>query len=243
LNAAVMTTKNEQDIVGACVAHLFAEGIDRLYVADASDDATPEILRSFENVVVRPDRGRYTDQAGWTNRLIEEAADDGADWIVPLDADEFPTVPTGGTVAHALWESAGPALIVDVYDHRDRDHRYLDLRHQKVYFRYERGATVGVGSHRVNLPSGGVPQAGPVVIHEWCYRSFGHFCAKARQRIADLSPEYREMGWGGHHARLEGWSDQMMLDEWDRLTGRGVVYDPLPGGDLLRSHQEPYLPA
>lgn len=230
MNAAVMTTKNEEDIVGDCLAHIFREGIDRVYVADASTDGTRAILRKFGKVHMVYDQGKYTNQAGWTDRLTALAGTDGADWILPLDADEFPRSVQGGTVADALWECGARLLSIDVFDHLDRERRYLEPRHQKVAFRYQWGAKVGVGAHHVTLHSNPVPVSGVLEYHEWCYRSFDHFLAKSRQRIEDLSPEYREMGWGGHHARLEGWSDAEMAEEWERLIKRPLMMDPLVPG-------------
>src|SRR5262249_25036579 len=96
---AISTVKNEIDIVEAFVRHTM-NFVDHLVVADnGSTDGTLEILRGLEaeglplTVSVDPSAGKYLSQR--MTRLMREAVQrHAADWVVPLDADEFLIVPS-----------------------------------------------------------------------------------------------------------------------------------------------------
>ena len=91
--AALMMVRNEQDVIATCIGHLFSLGVDRIYVTDnGSSDATPEILRQIAIATGRlehdSDPGEYW-QADVLTSLARRAAANGADWVLPTDADEF----------------------------------------------------------------------------------------------------------------------------------------------------------
>ncbi len=95
----VSCVKNEGDVIEAFVRHNLAL-LDRLILIDhGSTDNTADILRALvaEGLPVRVHRddsiGKH--QAVKMTRLMREAAADGADWIILLDADEFLSCPPG----------------------------------------------------------------------------------------------------------------------------------------------------
>ena len=92
LVVGVMMVRNEADVVRANVLHHHRQGIRQLLIVDdGSTDGTPELLEELEREgLVRwfHHSGIFL-QAAWTNRLMQQARLDGADWVVPLDADEF----------------------------------------------------------------------------------------------------------------------------------------------------------
>src|SRR5947209_727371 len=89
-----MMVRNEAAIIADSVGHLLhGVGVDRLYVADnGSTDATPVLLRRIATADARlrvrhaPGAFRQTEVM---NGLLQEAMQDGADWLLPNDADEF----------------------------------------------------------------------------------------------------------------------------------------------------------
>ena len=85
--------RNEVDIAGLTVLHHLSQGLDRILVLDnGSTDGTEEVLRQLAE---EDDRIRWTrddspfDQAGIMTELAREAYHQGADWVLPFDADEF----------------------------------------------------------------------------------------------------------------------------------------------------------
>ncbi len=92
-----MLVRNEAPIVADSIGHLLLNiRVDRLYVADnGSTDATPAILQRIAamdgRVSVQRISGAYRPEAA-TAALVGQAIDDGADWILPIDADEFPWI-------------------------------------------------------------------------------------------------------------------------------------------------------
>src|SRR5260370_15308678 len=96
--AAVTTVQNECDIGESFIRHN-AAFFDRLYILDhRSTDKTPVILRKLADeglplVLSRNDHGIFYQRPTMT-RLIKGACDDYP-WVfvVPLDCDEFVSLP------------------------------------------------------------------------------------------------------------------------------------------------------
>jgi glycosyltransferase involved in cell wall biosynthesis len=92
---AVIGCLDEQDLIGPCLAHLARIGVTAVVVIDAgSTDDTRAIARlAGATVVTRPDW--VTDYASESSYLVDLAKNLGTDWVLILDADEFP-IPRGG---------------------------------------------------------------------------------------------------------------------------------------------------
>ncbi|NJK93350.1 MAG: glycosyltransferase family 2 protein [Blastochloris sp.] len=89
----VACVKNESDVIEAFVRHNLVY-LNKLILLDhGSTDATPAILQSLQQEglpleVIRDDSlGKL--QGPKMTRLMQQAARDGADWILLLDGDEF----------------------------------------------------------------------------------------------------------------------------------------------------------
>jgi predicted O-methyltransferase YrrM len=112
----VMVVRNEADILAVNVAHHLALGIDYFLIADnGSSDGTTSLLEELG----RDGRVRWTSadgvfhQSEVTTALAREAFLRGADWIVPIDADEFWHAPRGN-FREVLERSSAGALQVAV---------------------------------------------------------------------------------------------------------------------------------
>jgi glycosyltransferase involved in cell wall biosynthesis len=108
--AAFMMVRNEAAIIADSLGHLLHTVlVDRLYVADnGSTDATPAILRRIAAADPRLavfDRAGPFRQPEVMNDLLRQAVDDGADWLIPADADEF--LPLDGGALRAACAAAG----------------------------------------------------------------------------------------------------------------------------------------
>ncbi len=225
---AVMATMNEAGIVGKNIEHLLAQGVDRVLVCDGgSTDETREILKWWvTEVLVIVDRDPVFHQVAVMNDLIRWAGGHfDADWILPVDADEFwfATDPNL-TIRDALEQSADEKLYVPVWHHVDWEHRWTEPKMQKVAFRYRPGVEVTMGHHNCNIPGGiwGVLEA-----RELQYQSFPHFLTKIAQQLKTLDPDLPE-GDAAHIKRLRGLSRDEMYEEWERMCTKQTVYDPIP---------------
>ena len=89
-----LVVRDEEDILETNLRYHLAQGVDFIYALDHnSTDATPDILRSFEQMgVLRMLRegGDVHDQAPRVTRLARLAHEElRADWVINNDADEF----------------------------------------------------------------------------------------------------------------------------------------------------------
>ena len=112
----LMLVRNEADILRVNLRHHLSSGIDRFLVVDnGSSDGTGQILQEFARegrVRWTRDAGRYR-QAEITTELAREASREGADWVIPIDADEFWRA-MDGDLRSVLERTADSALRVQV---------------------------------------------------------------------------------------------------------------------------------
>jgi hypothetical protein len=87
-----MVVRDAADLIGPVIRNTLALGVERVHVLDnGSTDGTPRVLRRLaRRLPVRwsSDTGPFR-QAAMTNALLAEAFAAGADWAIPIDADEF----------------------------------------------------------------------------------------------------------------------------------------------------------
>ena len=92
---AVSMIRNDADIVASFLGHCGAL-FDRVFAVDHySSDGTAEMLAAATRkmpLTLRTFRQRDKRQGDILTTLAREAFADGADWVVPHDADEFPEV-------------------------------------------------------------------------------------------------------------------------------------------------------
>ncbi len=225
----VMATLNEADIIAKNVDHLLGQGVDRILICDGgSTDGTRDILHWWPGrVETITDPRRPFKQVQIMCDLIAYAGDHyGADWILPIDADEFWFADDSNYTIRQALEAAQlyRKLYVPVWHHTDWDHRWVQPKMQKVAFRYQPGVTVTMGHHDCSIPGGkwGILQA-----RELQYQSFAHFLAKIRQQIETLDPAL-PAGDAAHVKQYRGMSRDEMLHEWEEMQAKPTVYDPIP---------------
>ena len=226
--AAVAMVLNEADIIETSIRHLFAEGIDEMYLAVGEcDDNSWNIIESLDLPIhMYHDTDEVWHQAAWTNELIARAGTDGHEWIVPFDADEFVYATNSDSIADTLADCPHDNLLLHQWGHHSWGAREVTPRTQpKVAFRYSFGVTVSMGAHACSLPGG---QWDVLDIREWQFLSFDHFCKKVRTRIATLDPVERARGNGWHMTRFDGKSDEEMRTEWEAIQAIPTIADPIP---------------
>lgn len=221
--AAVSIIKNEADIVGFTVGHLFAEGVDRIYVIDESSDGTREILAGLGVVLVGWDRP-YA-QAQMMTYLANLAASDGAEWIIPFDADEL-WCALDGTLATMLAGCPVDKVWVPIYDQLGDYRAATPKPLPKVTFRWHPGSQLAEGNHDVfGIP--GVAAEGGIEIREYQNRSLAQFIRKAH-RNRDLFAANPQLppSYGAHNRRWAAMTDQEVTEEWERIQQEPRVFSP-----------------
>ena len=112
----VMMVRNEADVLRINVLHHLDQGVDYFLIVDnGSWDGTDGVLQEMSRngrVGWIRDPGPYH-QSEITTELAREAFQRGADWVVPIDADEFWWAP-GSNFREVLEESEAGALEVEV---------------------------------------------------------------------------------------------------------------------------------
>jgi predicted O-methyltransferase YrrM len=113
----LMMVRNAADILQINLLHHLALGIDQFLIVDnGSTDGTSQILEQLSRDTGRVqwtrDEGPYR-QAEITTGLAHEAYLQGADWVVPVDADEFWHAP-GGDLRQVLERTEAGALGVQL---------------------------------------------------------------------------------------------------------------------------------
>jgi len=102
---AVSMVRNEIDIVEAFVRHTLAVVDQHVVLDNGSHDGTLDVLKSLRReglpieLIEDPEPGKR--QGERTTKLMREHAlsKHGADWVLPIDADEFLVIGTGGLIS------------------------------------------------------------------------------------------------------------------------------------------------
>ena len=112
----LMMVRNEADIIRVNVLHHLTHGIDHFLIVDnGSSDGTDKILQELSQtgrVQWTRDLGSFR-QSEITTDLAREAFLRGADWVLPIDADEFWYAPRG-SLKPVLEKSSAGALNVTI---------------------------------------------------------------------------------------------------------------------------------
>jgi glycosyltransferase involved in cell wall biosynthesis len=120
----IVLVRDERDVIRLSIAHHLALGLDAVLVTDnGSTDGTAELLdrlsREDPRIQWQSVEGPFN-QVEYRTELAREAVRQGADWILPFDADEFWWV-RGGDLRAMLAGSAAGALranAIDFIQHR-----------------------------------------------------------------------------------------------------------------------------
>lgn len=219
---AIMMVKNEEDVIASTVGHLLRQGAAGVLVADnLSTDATLEVLLSLagtdRRVHVARDREPAYYQAAKMSYLASRVWAAGADWVVPVDADEHWFAPDStladyflrseSTLAWAAMHEAYPVNADAAWDPHgpiqvERDAGPLP----KVAFKAQPWTWIGDGNHSLR----GVPPSGQAdlkLLH-YQYRSQVQFSGKVLRGVEALDRAVGQNPQMGQH-----WREQASLDE------------------------------
>jgi hypothetical protein len=244
--------RDEADVIEGTLRHM-ADEVDHLIVADnLSSDGTRDTLDRLAaelplTVVDDPDPAYH--QSAKMSRLAEQAAEMGAMWIVPFDADELWIAPqriraTLDGLDCQVVEAVLFNHLCTAIDPGGADPFVtMQWRHRepgalpKVAFRWEPGAVIHQGNHGVTLPSAGTRKQ-VLEIRHFPARSADQFATKAvngAQAYRHTSlPESEGAHWRAYGRIYEQFGRQglenVFRQHWWYLSpvDAGLVYDPAP---------------
>jgi glycosyltransferase involved in cell wall biosynthesis len=252
----IAMVRDEEDVIEDTVRHMAGQ-VDRLVIADnLSTDGTRAILDRLATelpltVLDDLDPGYY--QSAKTSALANVAANNGATWVCPFDADELWSAP-GMRIADFLGIVPGRFDIVhaDLYDHvataqddptiatpmrRLQWRRTTPVPLPKVACRIRQNLVIHQGNHGASYDHEARVFTERLMIHHFPYRTREQFTRKARNgaqayAATDL-PDHAGAHWRQYGAIAEGMGDEacsQIFDEWfwsaDPVAD-GLVHDPV----------------
>lgn len=227
----ISLVRDELDVLPHTIAHLFAQGVDHVLIADnRSTDGTREYLLEAATNDARIHVALDEQPAHWQSEkmtsLSHAAWRAGADWIVPFDADEFWFAPEASV---ADWLRAQPASLIHVAFHHmvpteavDDDVTasdfYIDRTPSfpgKVAVRSHPLLEIGAGNHSASRV-GGVGN-GLAIAHAQ-YRRPGQVARKVRQGTEAARLTGEDLDWfSPHWAKGATLTDAEIDAVWERL--------------------------
>jgi hypothetical protein len=240
--------RNEADIIGPIIEHMLTQ-VDRIIVADnLSTDGTREILQSFPIQVIDDlEEGYY--QSKKMTALAQIAREQGAQWVVPFDADEYWTTRTSQTIKQAL-KSLPPTVLVataDLWDHvatgEDPDEpnplkriqwrRSIPVPLPKVACRVTREMVIEQGNHSATYPDTAWPPTikNLLTVRHFPYRSVEQFLSKvqlgaAAYKATDL-PDSMGAHWRQWGAILESEGEEAVAGIFRKFFWRHTPSEPI----------------
>lgn len=247
--------RDEADIIAVTVNHML-EQVDHVIVADnGSVDGTREILAELDvEVIDDPEPGYW--QSLKMTKLAGLAADRGADWVVPFDADEWWYSPHAGRIADLLvgvqcqWLAVSAVLFDHVVTGADDPveinpvvrmgwRRVEASSLPKVACRCRSDLVIEQGNHGASYEGGATVLDGLLVVRHFPYRSEGQFVSKVRNGAAAYAmtdlPKSVGQHWRQYGELLDAHGPEVLhqvFRTWfrveDPLADRGLMFDPAP---------------
>ncbi|WP_369045030.1 glycosyltransferase family 2 protein [Sinomonas sp. P10A9] len=214
---------NESDIIEPVVKHFLSEGVTGVIAVDHdSTDGTLGILNDLaardRRIHVGRKMSKAFHQARSMSYIARLAFTAGADWIVPFDADEIWTAPSG-TLADHLRCSASGVVRAQMFDAFPAEgtgridpssDQYLQVEHQpgpmlKSAFKAQSWVWIGPGNHAVTHP--GTVEVSLRIDH-LPYRSYEQYCSKvlsgaAALEVSEGTPQEEGSHWREHASVAE----------------------------------------
>lgn len=268
--AGVSMMKDEEDVAGDVIRHMAEEGLDLIIVADnqSTDNTRYELEKAkadvaCEVIIMDDPVVAYLQSEKMTN-LARLAAEKGATWIIPFDADEvWFAADSMSMYLNGFSDSVGQ-IQADLYNHfptsldgkEGSPFSRLQWRQAKpgalpkVAFRWNDKAVIEQGNHGVqNVPGfivgGGFTVGSLLQIRHFPYRSWEQF----KNKVINGSRAYAAMGgsvnqgahWRSYGEILERHGEQALkevFETWFHFLSpvdAGLIHDPAP---ILRWRHE-----
>lgn len=236
---AITMVRNESSTLPVIVEHFRKQGISRILVVNhLSTDDTVESLNKFGDFtqIAQYDHPAYEQRAVMT-LAARYAADCGASWVIPFDADELWWPTRGKTIAELLDTCKDDKIQAPHYDFLPPDkklenfspesfylHRHEPNPMPKTAFRAHAKAIVSMGNHWVNRP--GTNGDGLVIAH-YPYRSKDQLQKKVREGSVAINALGNSKGLGSHWQQWNEMNSEEFDKFWNSLrSSSDVMHDP-----------------
>ena len=249
---AISMAKDEADIIGFTVENMLTQ-VDEVIVANnLSKDNTAEIARDAGAIVVEDNDPAYYQSKKMT-ALAGVAAERGAEWIVPFDADEVWISLIGGTISDALnsqpqdvngcnakyfdFKSSYLDDIHEINPLKRINYRERIPTYEKVACRWKKDLIIAQGNHFAHYGNEQVPTVDSILeIRHYQYRSVEQYLKKViNGNSAYLAAPDLPYGFGTHWRVLgdqaeknkqEAINNYLMNETFDSTRIDLAVYDP-----------------
>lgn len=233
---AVMLVKDEADIAAFTVEHLLTQ-VDHVYVADnMSTDGTWDILKELDEqhpeMTLQEDHVVGYWQSDKTTALAQRALEDGHQWVVPCDADEYWYAPDRRPISEWLKGVTPDVQIVTavIFNHlptvrdpalsdvpnpfsrigyRQREHQALP----KVACRLRPDLIIKAGNHDATTSGTGMRIDGLVIRH-YSWRNEDQYVRKIRNGQEAYARTNMPEDTGRHWRMWEGQPDEALVEHF-----------------------------
>jgi hypothetical protein len=242
---AILMVKDEIDVIESNIRYLQTQDIDWFYIADnISTDGTYQNLCNlsdqFKNITVIKDDTIGYYQSDKMNLWSRECFNMGADFVIPIDADEvwysFDKNKTLGetikTVDVDIFVAKSTDFIPTIFDDFGESNFIKRMCHKKQYsdsfsavaFNYYDGFELEMGNHGVrNHP--GKRSNDTIGIRHYQYRSFPQFVKKVKNgKLAYDNTNFPEY-MGSHWRRLGSMTEEELQLHWNEYTNSSTIED------------------
>ncbi len=236
---AITMVRNESGTLPVIIEHFLKQGISRILVVNhLSTDETVESMSYFGDFtqIAQYNHPSYEQRAVMT-LAARYAAECGASWIIPFDADELWWPTSEKTIAGLLNACKDDKIPAPHYDFLPPDellekfspesfflHRNEPNPMPKTAFRAHPKAIVSMGNHWVHRP--GTSGVGLVIAH-YPYRSKNQLLKKAREGSVAINALQNSKELGSHWQQWSKMNDEEFDKFWKSLqSSSDVVQDP-----------------
>lgn len=246
----IARVKDEADVIAATVQHMLGE-VDCVLVEDNdSSDGTREILERLSGtLIVQGDDEVAYYQAAHMSRLAVQAAEHGAEFVIPFDADEIWYSPFGRVGDVLLDHPEALIATAEMHDHvatgadpegdpvtRMGWRRRSPGELPKVACRPNPPVRIHQGNHGADY---GDTLHGLLQVRHFPYRSEAQFERKVRNGAAAYAatdlPEHEGEHWRGYGRILDEGGPEALAEvfrKWfwvaEPQTQPELIYDPAP---------------
>lgn len=242
----VMMVKDEIDIIEYNIEYLQTQNIDHFYIANnLSTDGTKELLLKladkYNNITVIDDNEFAYYQSDKMNSWCIECFKQGADIVIPVDADEvWYSIDNTKTLGQILKEVDGDIFVAKSTDYIPTfndvkvDNPILSMVYRKknsnsfsaVAFKNYSGFYLEMGNHDV-INHKGKRVYDLIGIRHYQYRSYEQFSKKVENGKKVYDDTTFPTFIGSHWRKLGSLTETEKIEWWNNYISQEVEYDPI----------------